>query len=485
MAHVNDFEYGEDVGVSGKSKRRFSKEANIQYTFDSAEELIKDTSELSAILKHHIEHQRPRLNVLDDYYIGENTTISVANRRKEDDKADHRAKHNYAKYVSNFMQGFLAGVPIAVQHKDKSTQEKIDDINETIEHAALNADIVLDLSIYGRAYELLHRNKKDQNMVYLSSPLETFLIYDNTIEKNIIAGVRYFSVGYDEGQKIRVLLYTDKRIYTYHTSNMGDYNLTLEEEKEHPFSEVPINEHSNNRFRQGDFENVLDLIDLYDAAQSDTANYMTDLNDAMLKIVGNLELSPEEAKKMKQSNIIFLKPEQNADGKEGSVDADYIYKQYDVGGSEAYKTRLEDDIHKFTNTPNMNESKVGQRSTTPESGEAWKYKLFGLEQIRINKERLLKRSLNRRYKLINNVMHLASEAGSGEFEGLTYKFTPNLPKSTKEAVDMFNALGGELSQETKLKVIPMIVENPEDEQKRIEAERAKRRQSQSSDYMEN
>jgi SPP1 family phage portal protein len=481
MSYVNDFEYGEDVGGSSKSKRRFSKEANIQYTFDSADELIKESSELSAILKHHIEHQRPRLNVLDDYYIGENTTISAANRRKEEDKADHRAKHNYAKYVSNFMQGFLVGVPIAVQHKDKSAQDKIDDINETIEDAALNADIVLDLSIYGRAYELAHRNQQDQTKVYLSSPLETFLIYDNTIEKNIIAGVRYFNVGYGDSHKIKVLFYTEKRIYTYYTSNMGDYNLTLDGETEHPFNEVPINEHSNNRFRQGDFENVLDLIDLYDAGQSDTANYMTDLNDAMLKIVGNLELSPEEAKKMKQANIIFLKPEQNADGKEGSVDADYIYKQYDVSGSEAYKGRLQTDIHKFTNTPDLNDENFSGQQT----GEAMKYKLFGLEQIRINKERLLKRSLNRRYKLINNVMHLASEAGKGEFEGLTYKFTPNLPKSTKEAVDMFNALGGELSQETKLKTIPMIVENPEEEQKRIEAERAQQRQSMSSDYMEN
>jgi SPP1 family phage portal protein len=481
MSYVNDFEYGEDVGGSSKSKRRFSKEANIQYTFDSADELIKESSELSAILKHHIEHQRPRLNVLDDYYIGENTTISAANRRKEEDKADHRAKHNYAKYVSNFMQGFLVGVPIAVQHKDKSAQDKIDDINETIEDAALNADIVLDLSIYGRAYELAHRNQQDQTKVYLSSPLETFLIYDNTIEKNIIAGVRYFNVGYGDSHKIKVLFYTEKRIYTYYTSNMGDYNLTLDGETEHPFNEVPINEHSNNRFRQGDFENVLDLIDLYDAGQSDTANYMTDLNDAMLKIVGNLELSPEEAKKMKQANIIFLKPEQNADGKEGSVDADYIYKQYDVSGSEAYKGRLQTDIHKFTNTPDLNDENFSGQQT----GEAMKYKLFGLEQIRINKERLLKRSLNRRYKLINNVMHLASEAGKGEFEGLTYKFTPNLPKSTKEAVEMFNVLGGELSQETKLKTIPMIVENPEEEQKRIEAERAQQRQSMSSDYMEN
>lgn len=40
------------------------------------------------------------------------------------------------------------------------------------------------------------------------------------------------------------------------------------------------------------YEDVIPLIDLYDAAQSDTANYMTDLNEATLVITGEFE--PEE-----------------------------------------------------------------------------------------------------------------------------------------------------------------------------------------------
>lgn len=481
MTRAQEFERALD-GVEN-TKRRFSPEANIQYTYESLEELLNNPKDLSAMIKHHIEHQQPRLKVLDDYYKGDNTSISVMRRRKEEDKADHRARHNYAKYVSNFMQGFLVGVPIAMNHSDDAAQKRIDEVNETIESNALNADLILDLSIYGRAYELVHRNQNDETKVYLSSPLETFLIYDNTIEKNNIAGVRYFIVGYGRDKKVKVLLYTPNKIRSYYTSNFGDYNLTFDETTDHPFEGVPINEHSNNRFRQGDFENVLDLIDLYDAAQSDTANYMTDLNDAMLKIIGGVELDSDEAKKMKESNIIFLKPSSDQEGRENKVEADYIYKQYDVSGVESYKDRLQTDIHKFTNTPDMNDTKIGQQSSVPQSGEAMKYKLFGLEQIRINKERLFKRSLNRRYQLIGSVMSLASEAKKEEFTGITYKFTPNLPKSTKEAVEMFNALGGELSQKTKLKIISMLVENPEEEQELIEKERSDQRQR--SNFMEN
>ncbi|ELK47190.1 phage portal protein [Halobacillus sp. BAB-2008] len=478
MADARNFEL--NANEVSNTKRRFSKEANIQYTYESEEELLKNIKDLAAMLGHHVEHQRPRLDELDDYYAGNNSAISVLNRRKEDDKADHRSRHNFAKYVSNFMQGYLVGVPISMNHTEQNVEKKMSDVNQMIEADALNADLILDLSIYGRAYELLHRSQEDETKVYLSSPLETFLIYDNSIEKNIIAGVRYITVGYGNDKKIKVMLYTKTKIHTYYTANMGDFNLAYDHSEDHPFGDVPINEHTNNRFRQGDFENVLDQIDLYDAGQSDTANYMTDLNDAMLKIVGDVELEPEEAKKMKEANIIFLKPSaNNAEGRESKVDADYIYKQYDVSGVESYKDRLQTDIHKFTFTPDLNDENFSGQQT----GEAMKYKMFGLEQIRINKERLFKRSLNRRYKLINNVMSLAKEAKSGELSGFTYTFTPNLPKSTKEAVEMFNNLGGELSQQTKLKTIPMIVESPEEEQKLLESERSKQRQR--SSFMEN
>ena len=81
-------------------------------------------------------------------------------------------------------------------------------------------------------------------------------------------------------------------------------NLKLEERRPaepHSFGKVTITEFSNNEKRRGDFEKVIPLIDLYDNAQSDTANYMSDLNDAMLLVVGNMELDSNTAqyKKMR------------------------------------------------------------------------------------------------------------------------------------------------------------------------------------------
>lgn len=460
----NEFEIARYVYGSG-TRQRFSDEANIHYTYSSAEDLINNPDDLAKMIQHHREHQRPRLKVLQDYYKGNNATILQQKRRKEEYLADHRATHNFAKYVSQFIQGYMVGVPLKTSYPDEDVNEQIRSLNRDNDADEHNSDLVLDQSIYGRAYELLYRNRYDATRFTILDVLETFVIYDDTVEMRPIAGIRYIGNRFDQ-DNIIVYLYTDDRRITYSMDNA--FKLRVEEEEYHYFQGVPIIEYSNNRFRQGDFENVLNLIDLYDSAQSDIANYMQDLNDAMLKIVGNLDIDVESAKKMKENNILMLQTEPGLDGSSSQADADFIYKQYDVQGTEAYKTRIENDIHKFTNTPNLNDEKF----SGVQSGESMKYKLFGLEQVRATKERLFKKSLRDRYRLINNIMATASE---GEFDvnQLTITFTPNLPKSLSEEIDAFTKLGGQLSEQTKLSLLS-FVDNPDEEIEQIEAERQAR-----------
>ncbi|MDL4842826.1 phage portal protein [Aquibacillus rhizosphaerae] len=464
-----------------ESKQRFSAEANKVYTYADAATLLENIEDLAKMVDHHLSHQVPRLSELDDYYLGNNKTILEGQRRKEEHMSDHRSTHNHARYVSQFIVGYLTGNPITVTHDKDAVQQVLTDINDLNDADALNSELTLDCSVYGRAYELIFRSQADKNRFTLLSPLETFVIYDDTVERLPIAGVRH-RIQTHEGDEVQIVeLYTENKIFTYHVEGESkDYK--LKSEKEHYFGDVPINEYQNNRFRQGDFENVLNLIDLYDAAQSDSANYMTDLNDAMLKIVGNVELDIEEAKAMKDANMILVTPSLDSEGRAGSADADYIYKQYDVAGSEAYKTRIENDIHKFTNTPNLNDEKAGQSSNSPISGEAMKYKLFGLEQVRSIKERFFKRSMMYRYRLVNSISAKAREIDDNTLNDIVIKFTPNLPKSTTETVEMFNSLGGELSEVTKLSLLPFI-DDPQEELKRIEEERSKQRPS--SNFMEN
>ena len=459
MAKVNEFETATDER-SNINKRRFSPEARIHYRYSNADELIKKTDALSEMIQHHQEHQRPRLQTLRNYYEADNDTILRVNRRREEHLADHRAIHAFGEYVSNFMQGYMVGIPLKTTYPDEEIDEKLREINRTNDADEHNSDLVLDQSIYGRAYELLYRNAKDEIRFAVSDVLETFVIYDDTVEMNPIAGVRYIESQFKEDTT--VYLYTEGKLTTY---SMGDdYKLNYVEDKDNPFKDVPIIEYENNKSRMGDFERVLSLIDLYDEGQSDTSNYMSDFNDAMLKIVGNLDIDVEIAKEMKKHNLLFLQTEPGVEGRGSQADADYIYKKYDVQGTEAYKDRIKNDIHMFTHTPNTDDEKFAGN----QSGEALKYKLFGLELKRSTKERLFKKSLRNRYRLINNIMSIASE---GEFDvnDITITFTPNLPKSVKDEIEAFTKLGGDLSGETKLSLLS-FVDNPQEELKKLRAE---------------
>lgn len=465
MNKANEFETATNE-YSSNAKQRFRPESNIHYRYSSADELIKKTDVLSEMLQHHQEIQRHRLRVLKEYYEGDNTNILRGKRRREEHLADHRATHGFGEYVSSFIQGYLVGIPIKTTYPIDDVDDKIKEINRLNDADEHNSELVLDQSIYGRAYELLYRNKRDETRFTILDVLETFVIYEDTVEMDPIAGVRYVYNKFED--ETEVYLYTDNKIITYKLGN--DYKLTKVKEDIHSFEGVPIIEYSNNRFRKGDFERVINLIDLYDEAQSDTSNYMTDLNDAMLKIVGNLEIDVDMAKDMKESNILMLQTENLGEGHTPNADAEYIYKQYDVSGTEAYKNRVANDIHMFTSTPNMNDDNFGG----VQSGESMKYKLFGLEQKRATKERLFKKSLRNRYRLINNIMSIASE-GSFEAEEIVIVFTPNLPKSLKDEIESFVKLGGDLSTETKLNLLS-IIENPQDEIERMKKEDPQRRQ---------
>ena len=472
LLKVNEFEYGADSTNTNSgdivSHILNDEEANIHYRYSSAENLLDNLGDLKAMIEHHMKKQVPRLKILNDYYIGRNTYIYNVVRRIDKEKADHRISHNFARYISQFIQGYLVGNPVKISHEDENITEAIEEINVMNDTDSQNADLVLDQSKYGRAYEFVMRNQEDEDRFYLSSVFETFVIYSDEIDMRPIAAVRYTTSWDDEGKIITPTLYTATKNYKFKSTKADNIKLEHDGEgQEHKFSGVQIIEYQNNRFRLGDYENVISLIDAYDSAQSDTANYMTDLNDALLAIIGRVEVPENINRMLKEANAALITPEKSVDGKTEKVSIDYKYKQYDVEGTEAYKRRITEDIHKFSNTPNMNDENFASNT----SGVAMKYKLFGLEQARASKEAMFSKGLRQRYKLIANVKGALSEFDKDlNLSKLTITFTPNFPEATETELKAFVDAGGELSQETLLGTLS-FVENAQEELERIEKEK--------------
>ena len=221
----------------------------------------------------------------------------------------------------------------------------------------------------------------------------------------------------------------------------------------HAFEIVPITEYLNSSNGMGDYESVLSLIDLYDASQSDTANYMQDLSDAILAIIGRVsfpadcdtaEKQIDFMRNMRKARLLNLEPPVDANGNEGSVDAKYLYKQYDVNGTEAYKNRVISDIHKITNTPDLSDDNF----SGTQSGEAMKWKIFGFDQKRVDMQALFEKSLKRRYKLIARISEILKEIKDFELSKIRVTFVPNLPADTSSVVANAKNLYGVVSDET-------------------------------------
>ena len=104
-----------------------------------------------------------------------------------------------------------------------------------------------------------------------------------------------------------------------------------------------------------------------------------------------------------------------------------------------------------------------------QSGEAMKYKLFGLEQRTAIKEGLFRKGLVRRYKLVGEIMSINREIDKDNLRDLIFTFTRNLPKSLTEEMQMYINSGGEISQRTLMSLVSFI-DNPKDEVERIRKE---------------
>lgn len=437
--------------------KRFSDKANSIFRVMSAEDIT--TEVLIKFVESFQTEQLPRLKELLSYYLND-TKINKREDRGED-RADNRLSHNFARYITTLIQGYMIGKPVTYNHNNESVLEQLNGFNDLNNEQSHNSLMELNLSIYGRAYEIIYTDKEAQERIAVIDPKECFVIYDTTVEMNPVAAVRVYEIELGDDKTTFVELYTADKVIKYKTEgNIAE--IVQEAEEALYFGSVPIIEYWNNDERIGDFEPVLGQIDGYDNSQSDTANDQEDFANAYLVFEGQPNTDGEAIKNMKQSRAIVL--DEAPQGERASVY--YLTKTYDVDGVEAYKNRLVNDIHKLAFVPDMSDEKFSGNT----SGESLKYKLFMLDQLRATKERLFKEGLMTRYRIVANVWGIKQKENG--IEELEIIFTPNLPANVKEMVDIINN-SPDLSEETKLSNHPLVEDvRAEQERKRKEREAA-------------
>lgn len=471
---------------------RFNQSANRQFVMLSEDFEAIDFGSSIWIdqLKNYISmfksEQLERLKELKRYYLGDNN-IKYRPAKTDEYAADNRIASDFAKYITIFEQGYMLGVPVEYKNETPNIKKAIDNMSVRNNEDYHNVKIKTDLSIYGRAYELMTVEKIEDGTevkLYQLSTEQTFVIYDDTYQRNSLMAIHFYDIDYGSGKRKQIVkVYTADMIYTYEDYNQDVNGMSLKDEEEHFFAGVPVNEFSNNEDRTGAYESVLDSIDAYDLSQSELANFQQDSVDAILVLKGNpytaegedyLEdgrLNPNGplavAIGFKKAKIIILDDNPNPSG--ADPDAFYLKKEYDSAGAEAYKNRLVSDILRFTFTPDTQDSSFAGT----QSGESMKYKLMASDNYREKQERLFRKGLMRRLRLAANIWTIKGN------EATTYSlvnqtsiiFKPNLPQNDADVVAMAKNLYGVVSDQTVFEILNTVTGvDAEKELKRLSEE---------------
>lgn len=391
------------------------------------------------------QNELPRLQRLFDYYIGKHDILRKSDRNKN--KHDAKVVSGYAGYITTISTAYFLGKNITyTANEDNEEFGKLKEYLATEEEQKCNFELALNCSIFGKAYELLYINEFKELKQKCLDTRDVFVIRDNTIDKNIIGAIR-FDVDYvtNSERKVTLEVYDSKTVTTYQYT-VSD-NWSVKEllnagqpinKKLHGFNRVPIIEYLNNKISTGDFENVISYIDAYNTAVSTSIDDLTDFSDAYLVMENMQGTTDEDIDGIKKDKVILT-------AEDGKVY--WLIKQVNDTYSQNIKDRINDDIHKFSFTPDMGDEKFSGNT----SGVALEFKLLPLEQLGAQKEMYFKDSLNKRLQIIIDYLGLSIKPTE-----LQKVFTRNLPRNLKEISEIMRNLKGLVSDETLISLFPSV-----------------------------
>lgn len=414
----------------------------------------------AAVLKYCIDqHQKEleRLQKLSDYYDGKHDVLE----RKLDNEntKNNKVMVNHAKYVTDMNVGFLVGNPISYSSGKDKNIDPVLEAYEEMDVVSHDTELEKDLSVFGIALELIYLRKvpgkenETETRIKVVDPRGIFLVTDDTIEKNPLFAVHYYKKYDLDGKLTGWLLnvYTPKNIIMQKAKDLDLKEMTLVKAKPQYFGGVQVIEYRNNEEKQGDFEQAITLVDAYNVLQSDRISDKEAFIDALLIIYGfTLEGSVKDG--------LIEAPGKGEDG----ADAEWLTKTFDESQVQLLSKSIEDNIHKVTYVPNMNDENFAGNI----SGEAMKYKLFGLLQLMSIKSRYMTKGLRQRLQLMANVLNV--KGGNVDVSGAKIKIKSNLPINTSDIIDQIVKATDILSLETLLSWLPDIDDPGEEIKKLIE-----------------
>lgn len=381
----------------------FTAELQALRRFQKGEQISPEMG-IEDLLNKIVTKATPRLEIIKGLYDRYNLiNVPILHERPVCDpmEIDNRLNNDFFKEIVDEKAGYFAGNPMTFSFPDESTRaaERFDDFKVRNRLDDTNYETTKNCAIAGYDARLVYIKREVIGYDALREPIyqaveaikqipayETILLGESGYDEPEYA-VRCFSYDNIDGEETtRVELYMPFKAHIFEGSGLDDLSpVDLSNELvggidtgrelgiiDYPFSKCPLYGYENNAELRGDAESVLSLIDAYDRVSSDTDSELEAFRSAYLAFFGVTAPNDEDGDVFdaKSTGALYFS---NPNGVQQN--AKFITKDMPYQAKEAHLERIEDNIYRFSQTPNLTEKKTG----TAVSGEALKQRMMPME----------------------------------------------------------------------------------------------------------
>lgn len=402
----------------------------------------------------------------------------IIDGKEQTDKINNKVANDFFGEIVNMKIGFFCGVPVSyvldkteyqiqkaksivagIMNKVKQVVRGAEPETETImsplydkhvqvitDFNKLNSVSDIDMetakrtTICGYCGRLPYVDTDKQIKIKLIEPWECIWVGDSIEDSN--AAIRYFDVTTYEAdgteKKVTKAEVYDKAYITYYVQNDNKefiVDLTMPSVK-HYFGKVPLFGFSNNDEMMSDIGNsALTLIDTYDKLTSDMSSESEQWRLAYM-LFKNCGISADTLQAARQTGAFSVTGE--------GADATFITKNVPVEFQKYFLTLLENNIYRFTATPNMNDQNFSGNIT----GVAIKEKFRPFEDKCKRSELKFVKSYRTQYQMLCQVWKDMGVANI-DWMDVDYVFTRNYPENKIEEAQFLRDTKGILSERTR------------------------------------
>lgn len=450
---------------------------------------------LNDLVDAHTRKIAPRYRKYQNLYEGKHKILNK--KPKDKNKPNNRLVNDFFGQTIDNTVGYFLGNPVILNYtepKEKKPAVEVEPVDvgvdmEELEDTAVQnfidylmidndmEDVIIEWGkeamIKGLSHLLVYQNEESKTKVMRLSPEDVILVYKNSSTKELQYAIRLYDIDTEDTDKTthyaevysvgKMELFKSVETSTAPQRGKGREFASYEfvEEESIIYERIPIVTMYNNEEQMSDLEKIKTLVEDYDKVLSDVSDEFSVFRNAYL-MLKNMIVGDDGKKQLKEEGIIEVM--ENGDVK-------FITKQIQTDALENHLNRLENNIYKFSQVPNLSDENFAGNL----SGVAIRFKLFGLETKCIIKERKMEKAL-RDFVRVLTVPIRVSTGHEVDIVNLKVEFTRNVPNNLTELVDTVTKLNGTVDKETLLSLLPFI-DNPKDVLEKLEAESKKQKEN--------